>query len=595
MESARVCVIDNSPAVRETISIVLGGDYAVRCLSAADYLRNPSSVDDADLLIVADDALPGESTRLLPSGRPILWLQSRQGSSPDAMGRLATLPRWFSPEDLRASVCDLLAHPGYTQSGLHSWSVLEYPVLPKEALALVRRAVATRLPVLICGEPGTGKARLARAIHASSRDGRFVHLSASSCNRAALQQAAGVGPGNLTVYVHDVSGVPVDGQQLLLELLDCSGFASSAGWHGVRLICGTPQSLSDLARVPGLDKNLFYRLSVLPITLPPLRERPEDIPALVNRIATDIARLVATEPVIFTRRAVDRLSRYLWFGNLAELETVLTRTVALAQSRPIDANDLLFGYGRIVPRQPAESPAVQPEVAAEHERHSTVDLIINELAHEFKNPMVTIKTVAQHLERLLADEAGREEVARLTGEAVDRMDRALENLLQFTRFRAPIAREIPLSALLAPCLSDLAPRLSENRVTLDYRPPDSPPVFVDAAQVAYAFDNLLRVVARDLQEGATLCIRPLGPGAGLAFEYPRASQPLASKLSELLDDAGGGGEALPLGLVLARSLIERNGGHIELRSENASTSINVWLPNREGMATGNGKTTNLSS
>ena len=247
MESARVCVIDSSPTIRETIAIVLGGDHHVSCLTVDEYLRDPSKGNDADLLILADDALPAESTQLL-RGRPILWLQSAAGTPPTTTRQRVSVPRSFSPEDLRATVRALLAAPAVAQPSFDSWSGLEYPILPAEAARLARRAVATRLPVLICGEPGTGKARLARAIHAASRQGRFLHLAESTCTRHALEQAGGISPGSLTIFVHDVSNVSPEGQHLLLELLDCGGFASPAGWHGVHLICGTSQSFSDLAR-----------------------------------------------------------------------------------------------------------------------------------------------------------------------------------------------------------------------------------------------------------------------------------------------------------------------------------------------------------
>jgi nitrogen-specific signal transduction histidine kinase len=273
----------------------------------------------------------------------------------------------------------------------------------------------------------------------------------------------------------------------------------------------------------------------------------------------------------------------------------LTRSVVLTQRRTIDAADLLFGYGRIVPRPDDERAAVQ-EVAPEASTSGAVDLIINELAHEFKNPMVTIKTVAQHLERLLADETGREQVARLTGEAVDRMDRALENLLQFTRFRVPAPGDVTLNTILSPCLSELAPTLAERRVLLKYRPVDSLAIFVDPAQIGYAFDNLLRVITRDLPEGQTLSVFPSEGTAGVTFEFGGARHPIAGKLAQLLDHAPAeAASLLPLGLVFAKTLIERNGGRIRVDSLRDVTAISVWLPSREDVVPRNGKAASLNN
>jgi signal transduction histidine kinase len=223
-------------------------------------------------------------------------------------------------------------------------------------------------------------------------------------------------------------------------------------------------------------------------------------------------------------------------------------------------------------------------------------MVINELAHEFKNPMVTIKTVSQHLESLLEDDEGRQQVARLTGDAVARMDRTLENLLQFTRFRAPAPESIPLNALLAPCLTDLTPVLTERRLLLNYHPPDVAPVFVDAAQIVYAFDNLLRVVVRDLDEGETLGVRAVGAPSAIIFEFMSRHPSTAGKLAAFLDQphAGEDGEA-SLGLVFARALVERNGGRVEVQTAGERTAITVWLPSRDELALEDGKTANLNS
>jgi DNA-binding NtrC family response regulator len=596
VECRRVCVIDNSPAIRETIAIVLGGRHTVACFAADEHLADQSDIDAADLLIVADDALPGASVVALAHGRPVLWLQSQPGPPRINAGVSSVLPHSFTPEDLHAQVDALLTSPRpQAQPTLSAWSVTEYPVFPTDVTQLARRAAETRFPVLICGEAGTGKARLARAIHSVGSAARFVPLSANGCTRTVLQQAASIAAGDLTVFLDDIAQVAPDAQQLLLELLDCGGLHSAAGWHPVRLVCATAQSSESLARTPNLDKELFYRLSVLPIALPPLRDRPHDLPALANYFAAALGRLMSAKPVTFTPRAMDRLTNYLWFGNLAEFETVLTRTATLASNPTIDAEDLLFGYGRLVPRRRNESRAPNRGIATEPAPYDTVDLVINELAHEFKNPMVTIKTVAQHLERLLSDETGRERIARLTGDAVDRMDRVLENLLQFTRFRAPAPQDIALPALLAPCLTDLTAQLSERRVLLNYRASEPLPVFVDNAQITYAFENLLRVIARDLPEGETLSIRPWGTSAAVTFEFSGTGRPLASKLSALLDHPSHADEtASPLGLVFAKTLIERNGGRIEVRSAATGATITVWLPSRDEIASGNGKTASLS-
>ena len=603
MAPVRICVVDKSPAVRETVAIVLGAEYAVTGISPDDWVHNPDDTAGADLLIVGAAEVPAAAVTRLTRGRVVLWLDdgSRRGRS--TAQRSSIIPRAFNPDTLQRSVDRLLsvASPPPAVAAPAAESILAYPYVPADAALLADRAAATGLPVLISGEPGTGKGRVARAIHDTAGLGRFLSLSATSCTREALRQAGAIEAGSFTLYVDDVSDLGADGQQVLLEIVDRGGFTSPHGWHPVRVICGSRESPARLAQAASFDKDLYYRLAVLPIELPPLRERPEDIAPLAEWITSDLTQALSTPAVSFTPRAVERLSRYLWFGNLAELEAVLTRTVALTDARPIDADDLLFGFGRATPRPASAGTAAGlVTAAARADSPRTVDLVINELAHEFKNPLVTIKTLAQHLEHLLADQSGHADVARLAGEAVDQMDQVLENLLQFTRFHAPSPDTVGLKNLLTPSLTALAPQLSERHVTLDYHPASSHDVFVDAEQVAYALDNLLHVVVREVGAGDTLCIRAAQPDGALTVEYPGRGQSLISRLAELMDAAtSDDGAALPLGVVLAKSLIERNGGRLDVDTTPDRTRLMIWLPGRPPVSKrngrGNGKATHPGS
>lgn len=596
MERPCVWVIDNSLSVQETIAIVLGGDCAVRAFTPSEFTRHLPESRDADLFVVGTDGFPPTAAPQFPPHTPVLWVQGPGQPSLSTDDPQAVLSYPFRPEDLRARVQAVLARRATQVAPSRAHPDVEFPFFPEDAVALASQAARCRFPVLICGEPGTGKVRLARGIHALARVGRLLAVPAASCSPTVLQQSVGASPsGQLTLVIGEIANLTADGEQLLLELINSGEFSASTGRHAVRLICTSAHSFEELAATATLTRELFYRISVLPITLPPLRERAADILALVELFADRLTRSLCAPPVRFTPRAMERLGHYMWFGNVAELETVLTRSIVLAQRQTLDVGDLLFGYGRIVAPRP-EEPARGREAAPDAIGNDAVDLIVNELAHEFKNPMVTIKTVAQHLERLLADEAGREQVSRLTGDAVDRMDRTLENLLQFTRFREPAPCTVALSALLTPGFAEIAALLTERRVLLQYRPPDAAEVFVDPAQIAYAFENLLRVIARDLVEGQTLSVQTHEGTMPLTFEFDGGRHPLAGKLSEFLDCPSEGAHALlPLGVVFAKTLIERNGGQIEVRSSKSANRITVWLPNQEEIATGNGKATSLSS
>ena len=587
VERLRVCVVDRSPTLGETIAIILGDRYTVHSVSPGDLATDPRLLGQPDLIILGPEPLPGAVRDAAPGGVPLLRVRALlprvTGGHPDATHD-------YTPETLRAAVERLVAGEPGAPPPSHGAPALDYPFVPREAALVARAAADTAFPILLSGEAGTGTARLARAIHAVRQRGRLVTLSAAACSAATLEQAARLSPGPITLFVSDIADLGREAQLFLGDLVDSGGIRSEAGWHTVRLLCATETPLDRLPEHLGRD--LFYRVAVFPLVLPPLRERLDDLPALATTLGNEVSRSLGRGPVEFTDRALARLQAYLWFGNLAEFETVITRSVALAATASIDAPDLLFGYGPVLPRVGANPPPARPAATPEPPQAAAVDLIINELAHEFKNPMVTIKTVAQHLGRLIEEEGGREQAARLTGEAVDRMDRALENLLQFTRFGPPAPETVALSALLAPGLSELAPVLAERKLTLAYDPPAQVFVYVDSGQVSYAIDNLLRVIVRDLGDGSTLTVRVSAAPATITFEFPTRHRSTSEKLADLLEHPTDSvGAAGALGMVFADTLIRRNRGSVRIQPGTPTSAVMVSLPGQEGRPRTHGTTT----
>ena len=608
MGCPRVCVVSNSPTIRETVAIVLGPSFEVRGLAAEDCAAGQPDLEGADLLIVSGDVAPPPSLIALATRLPVLRLEAESGAPAIGGARCASIPLSFRPEQLRRHVQRLLLTS--LADSVRRRSFLEYPLLPNDIAYLAQRAATTQVPVLISGEAGTGKTRLARAIHAAGPQARFISLPAVRFSAGGVEQIQHLASASVTLYVPDVERLDPDAQQLLLDLCEAGGFESPAGWHEARLICATKSQLEDLLNEGGMDPELFYRLSVLPLTLPPLRSRVNDIAELVAVLARDLGESLPNRPFVFTKQAIERMERYMWFGNLAELEAVMLRSMAMAQDSTLDADDLLFDATRLAsmpapaarrsPAQPESAelrPDAPPPAAAPGPIPSeTVDLVIQELAHEFRNPMVTIKTLTQRLERLLEDKAGRDQVKRMTGEAVDRMDRALENLLQFTRFGEPVAQPVALSPLVTSCLSQLSATFAERQVLLNYEPPEAHRVNVDGAQVGYALENLLRVVLRDLRDGDTLAIHPLN-GHGISLEFPARGRLAAEKLAEMVDHpTGGDAAAQSLGFFFAKALVERNGGTIEIHPQTGRTVIAVELPGGQGdVAAQNGNASNSRS
>ena len=253
--------------------------------------------------------------------------------------------------------------------------------------ATIERIAATRSTVLILGESGTGKELVARAIHdASPRRGRrFVAINCAAIPAALLEsELFGHRRGAFTDAVRDKRGLfeDADGGTLLLDEIGELPLALQAKLLralqegeirrvgdtasikvDVRLIAATLRDLADDVREGRFREDLYYRLNVLPVVIPPLRERTEDIPQLARFFARRHAARHQLGEVELTDVAVDVLARQPWPGNVRELENVLERAVVLADgpapaggARVIDVD-----YLASVMTSRAPSPAGSPE------------------------------------------------------------------------------------------------------------------------------------------------------------------------------------------------------------------------------------------
>jgi PAS domain S-box-containing protein len=222
----------------------------------------------------------------------------------------------------------------------------------------VRLAAKVRIPVLIVGERGSGKEWLAHVIHALGED-RQRPFVALDCGRLTGSALAGLlfGEGELaqtadagTVYLRDPSRLPRDVQQRLTALL--------GDGRGPRFIAGLPEG-PDEARRGGLLPALEDRLATLPIRLPPLRERREDLPGLVERLLERAATAAGKRVTALTPAAWEVLRAHPWPGNLAELYAVLAGACARAAGERLDVADLPL-YLRLGPRATKEEERPLP-------------------------------------------------------------------------------------------------------------------------------------------------------------------------------------------------------------------------------------------
>jgi len=223
----------------------------------------------------------------------------------------------------------------------------------------VKEAIATVAPtgstVLVTGETGTGKEVAARAIHRLSdrREKPFIKINCAAIPTGLLESelfghekgaftgavAQKVGRFELadggTLFLDEVGDIPAELQPKLLRVLQEREFERLGGTRtikvDVRLVAATNRDLAAMVQERAFRSDLFYRLNVFPIPLPPLRERPEDVPALVRAFVERMARRLGRRAPEVTPEAMDALVRYPWPGNIRELENLVERALILTR------------------------------------------------------------------------------------------------------------------------------------------------------------------------------------------------------------------------------------------------------------------------
>jgi DNA-binding NtrC family response regulator len=235
----------------------------------------------------------------------------------------------------------------------------------RDLFQLLETVAATSSTVLITGETGTGKELAARAIHHNSprRANRFVAINCSAIPetlleaelfghvRGAFTGAVGTRQGRLeqahkgTLFLDEVGTMSPALQAKLLRVLQEREFERVGDSHtvkiDVRVIAATHSDLAKMVAEGTFREDLFYRLNVIPVQLPPLRERREDIPLLVQHFLQKLAADAGRGPVTISQDALRRLMAYHWPGNIRQLENAVERALAFSQGRSqIDVLDL---------------------------------------------------------------------------------------------------------------------------------------------------------------------------------------------------------------------------------------------------------------
>ncbi len=258
----------------------------------------------------------------------------------------------------------------------------EDPKLKQVTVAL-QRAATTDATVLLEGESGTGKELFARALHILSprADGPFVAINCAAIPETLLETElfghekgafTGAGarkPGKFelahrgTLFLDEIGDLPLSLQAKILRALEEKAFERVGGTAllhvDVRVVAATNRNLKAAVAARQYREDLFFRLSVFPITIPPLRERPDDITMLARYFIERFCRDLNKKPLALADTAIQELCSYPWPGNVRELQNCIERAVILTEGDMIHGRHLNLSFRREASAPPAESPWAQ--------------------------------------------------------------------------------------------------------------------------------------------------------------------------------------------------------------------------------------------
>ena len=386
MNSKKVLVIDDEPVVRDGCRMVLmkeGHEVAI-CETGREGLiaaqKGQYDIVILDLKLPDIDGMEILATIMKEKPQTSVIIITGYSTVQNAiqamkLGAFDYLAKPFSDDELVLSVERALEKKHLVEQNLSLRRQLSDTfgfsnIIGKnrkmmDVLEKIRKVAPTDCSVLINGENGTGKELVARAIHVASQQsgGKFVGIDCSTLSPSLLEselfghvKGAFTGAsrdkpgifelaGEGTLFLDDVANLSPDIQGKLLRVLETREFKPVGGSSfkkvDARLIAATNCDLQEMVEKGSFRQDLYYRLSVFPIFLPPLRERKDDIPLLANHYLTQFCDKTGKQIEGFTKEAMEALVSYEWPGNVRQLRNFVEHLVIMADRHTLDVLDLL--------------------------------------------------------------------------------------------------------------------------------------------------------------------------------------------------------------------------------------------------------------
>ena len=377
--AGNILVLDDDSAIRTVVAHALrrAGHHVITTASLAEFNRELRAATPD--VVVSDVVLPDGNGLDMVAGLaeaypqlPVIVL-SAQNTLTTAVratevGAYDYLPKPFDLDDLTRAIDGALARQGAGTSDPVDAEDRELPLIGRspamqDVYRVIARVISNDLTVLISGESGTGKELVARAIHdlGPRRDAPFLAINMAAIPRELIEaelfghergaftgaQARSAGrfeqAAGGTLFLDEIGDMPMEAQTRLLRVLQSGEFTTVGGARmiraDVRIVAATNRDLSALVQSGQFREDLFYRLNVVPVTLPALRERRQDI-ALLARHFLDRAAEHGLPRKRLDQAAMAALELHDWPGNVRELENIMRRLAVLSRDEVIGAPEL---------------------------------------------------------------------------------------------------------------------------------------------------------------------------------------------------------------------------------------------------------------
>ena len=393
-ERSRILVVDDEDSMLGMLNVVLSDEgYEVVTTPRAEHALDAFRDSNFDL-VLQDLKMPGmdgitflSEIKGIDQLTPVIVMTafSTWDTAVEAMqlGAYDYIKKPFDIGDVKVSIARAIAMKRlHDNSGSHDTflrNIVGHSPQMQDVFKLIKRVAATDSTVIIQGESGTGKELVARALHAGSMraDRPFISVNCGAFTETLLEsELFGHVRGSFTgavsnkkglfeiaehgsLFLDELGELSPKTQVKLLRVLEERSFYPVGGSQpkkvDVRVIAATNRDLEEEVRRGNFREDLFYRLNVIPVTLPTLRDRQEDIPLLAGHFLARYSTLMGKEVLRISEDSMASIVNYDWPGNIRELENVIQRGVALADGDTIDCEHLADKILAAPERQPEET------------------------------------------------------------------------------------------------------------------------------------------------------------------------------------------------------------------------------------------------